>query len=456
MPNVINEPDTSLIGFDNILTPPKDFKHFAIWINIVLEYRVPYPAFCEGHQSPLQAIWDAYNDEFDYGIWLAMRGSGKTQNLAILCFMESIFKPNCWTTVLGGSLEQSQNIIRYLEILWSKPLIPKNLLNGKVNGRGYKCLNGSWVKALPASMVSVRGPHPERLRLDEVDEMDPNLFDAALGQPMDNCGIPAQTLVSSTLQYAHGLMAEIVDHREEKNGKLYSWCVKEVEEPCGFWTHEMVEKKRKLVPKTMWDAEYLLSRPKLEGAIWDYVSIERSYNRGLVLRNNDYSRCFVTGGVDWGFTCSILHLFVELGNRFIMWQTHIFENMELTEKCEEMAKICQSNNVQELYLDSNPKDDNVTCLKIFKFRRVQTAFKPIQFNQFKKLGIQVVRFMFEKNLLDICDHRAKLKLQEYHWCSSRPDTPEKVDDHHSDALIAWATNHFDLLPSSSYNPSAKR
>ena len=37
---------------------------------------------------------------------------------------------------------------------------------------------------LTASQKSVRGPHPPSLLLDEIDEMDLEIFDAALGQPM--------------------------------------------------------------------------------------------------------------------------------------------------------------------------------------------------------------------------------------------------------------------------------
>jgi hypothetical protein len=36
-----------------------------------------------------------------------------------------------------------------------------------------------------ASQASVRGPHPHRLRLDEVDEMALDIFDAAMGQTLE-------------------------------------------------------------------------------------------------------------------------------------------------------------------------------------------------------------------------------------------------------------------------------
>jgi hypothetical protein len=94
-----------------------------------------------------------------------MRGSGKTFLLAVLAYLESVFKPGCGTTILGGSLEQSTKAVVYLDQLWQKPFAPRHLLIGDVAGRGYKLTNGSWVQALAASQKSVRGPHPQRLRL---------------------------------------------------------------------------------------------------------------------------------------------------------------------------------------------------------------------------------------------------------------------------------------------------
>ena len=122
-----------------------------------------------------------------------MRGSGKTLLLAVLAYLESVFKPFCGTTILGGSLEQSQKAIMYSTQLWERPNVPKQLLAG-IAGRGYQLKNGSWVQALAASQKSVRGPHPQRLRLDEVDEMAKEIFDASLGQPKANFNIPDQKI----------------------------------------------------------------------------------------------------------------------------------------------------------------------------------------------------------------------------------------------------------------------
>jgi hypothetical protein len=51
-----------------------------------------------------------------------------------------------------------------------------------------------------ASQKSIRGPHPQRLRIDEADDVALGLLDAAMGQPMSKPGIAKQTVFSGTHQ----------------------------------------------------------------------------------------------------------------------------------------------------------------------------------------------------------------------------------------------------------------
>ena len=44
---------------------------------------------------------------------------------------------------------------------------------------------GKAIKPLPASQTTVRGPHPPLTLLDEVDEMERAIYDAAIGQAME-------------------------------------------------------------------------------------------------------------------------------------------------------------------------------------------------------------------------------------------------------------------------------
>ena len=432
------------IGDSFAETAPESKEQLALYCALVLGVRIPHPAHCENHQSPLDALWDAYIDEYHFGIWHAMRGSGKTLLLAVLAFIESVFKPNCGTTVLGGSLEQSQRCVGYLNSFWQRPEAPRRLLLGEVNARGYKLKNGSWVTALAASQKSVRGPHPQRLRLDEVDEMAPEIFDAALGQPMSKLGIPDQIVASSTLHHPFGMMAELIDKKEERDARLYRWCIEEVRQPRGFWRTEEIERKRKQVTAAMWDAEYELKRPTIGETVYDFEAVERAYERGR-------SQVFMPtasrneAGIDWGHTCTVMHIIQDMKERYVAPVTYRWEFVELTERCQQIADICKEKNIAVLYCDSAPKDANITLHKIFKQNNVRTKLQPVAFSKWKTEGINVMRYLLEKGILDIADKTAKEKLQKYHYQNPETDQVAKEDDHDPDAFTAWAASKSHLL-----------
>jgi hypothetical protein len=67
----------------------------------------------------------------------------------------------------------------------------------------------------------------QRLRLDEVDELEIQLFDSALGQPMDKRGIRSQVVASSTHQYADGTMTELLRRANERGWPVHEWCWRE-------------------------------------------------------------------------------------------------------------------------------------------------------------------------------------------------------------------------------------
>lgn len=71
---------------------------------------------------------------------------------------------------------------------------------------------GNWIRPLPASQTTVRGPHPGATLLDEIDEMDFAIYTAAQGQAMAlpnprGFVIPEMTVASSTWQNPAGCVA---------------------------------------------------------------------------------------------------------------------------------------------------------------------------------------------------------------------------------------------------------
>jgi hypothetical protein len=450
---------------------PRSKAELFLYCAKILEVVFPHPSRCPDHSSPLDAIWDAYSEASPFSIWYAMRGSGKTFDVGILAWLESLFKPKCGTTILGGSLEQSIKAVTYLSDFWGldkvSGLRSKLLVNNSVAGRGFKLSNGSWVQALAASSKSVRGPHPQKLRLDEVDEMERRIYEASLGQPKTKFGIADNVVISSTLHNAFGLMSEIVDSRESFGAILYKWCVEEVRELefsddekeilrlvlsekeiveakcCGFWSNEEIARKMRQLTKAMWDSEYLLKRPKVGDTIFDFESVERAYRRGM---HDSFERSLYTeAGIDWGYAFTALSILQDDKEMIRNTDTYKFEYIELTERCNMIADIFIEKKVKRVYCDSNPKDSNVTLRKILEKKRTGTELVPIAFNKWKSLAINVLRFLLEKNKMNISDELSQKKLKAYHY--KNPETSEiaKEDDHIPDSLIAWAASRYNLI-----------
>lgn len=432
---------------------PRTKEELAVYCALVLNNRFPHPSsndkYCieNGHASPLDAIWGAYSEQDTFSIWYAMRGSGKTYDLAILAFLESLFKPKCWTTILGGSLEQSTKAVAYLNDLWNMPALVntkgKFLVNGEVAGRGYKTTHGSQVQALAASTKSVRGPHPQKLRLDEVDEMDKVIYEGALGQPKSKFGILDNVVVSSTLHNAFGLMSEIIDDREKIMATFYPWCINEVLEPRGFWTLEEYNRKIAQCTIAMIDSEYKLKRPKLGETIFDFESVERSYRRGLY--DIFDPKVYTEAGLDWGYIYTALSIVQDPRDVFRNTITIPFEYIELKDRCKEIAKVCIERKISRIYCDSNPKDSNITLKKTLLEMRCPTEVVIIAFNKWKDIGINVLRYLLERNLLNITSKLAQDKMKKYHYKNIDLGTIAKEDDHIPDSLIAWASSRYKIL-----------
>lgn len=432
---------------------PRNKEHLALYCAVVLNNRFPFPAsddeYCvlNGHKSPLDALWDAYSETNNFSIWYAMRGSGKTRSLSILSWLESVFKPNCWSTILGGSLEQSTKAVSYLSDIWNLETVvnlrAKLLAGNQVAGRGFKTTHGSLVQALAASSKSVRGPHPQKLRLDEVDEMDKKIYYGALGQPKSNFGIMDNVVISSTLHNAFGLMSEIIDTRKEIGANLYAWCINEVLEPRGFWTLDEFERRKSQITLAMLEAEYLLKRPKVGDTIFDFESVDRAYTRG---KNEIYEdNIYTEGGIDWGYACTIFNIVQDPRDVYHNVKSYPFEYIELTDRCEAIAKICIEKNVKTIYCDSNPKDSNITLKKILAQNRCSTKVVPIAFNKWKGIGINVLRYLLEKDKLNITDKICQDKMKKYHYKNAEEGIIAKEDDHYPDSLIAWATSRYKIL-----------
>ena len=179
------------------------------WVEATFGVRIPAVACCPGHVAPATAFLDALFARSPVALWIASRGfGGKTTLLAVLAAATAIlFETD--VTILGGSGQQSVRVVERLHQLWKAGRVPRAWFASEPGLYKTAFVWGNTIQALTASQTAVRGAHPTRLLLDEIDEMDLRL-DAAQGQPMDRASVQAQTVISSTHQHPDGTMTTVL------------------------------------------------------------------------------------------------------------------------------------------------------------------------------------------------------------------------------------------------------
>ena len=290
------------------ITTEATLKEF---VRVAFGVVIPDTQVCKHHTTPFRAFADAYFARHPVSVWFASRGfGGKSFLLSLLGTVEAATL-GASESILGGSGAQSQRVNQYIADFWNYKNAPKSLLLSDPSKREVKLSNGARIEALMASQASVRGPHPQRLRADEIDEMDIAILDAAMGQPMTKDGIPAQTVLSSTRQYINGTMQDILKRATEKSWGVYEWCYRENLEPHGWLSAAEVERKRNEITDAMWQTEYENQEPNpssraiqpdaidklfdkslgvFEGQANEYIEIEPPVSSGTYAHGADWAR----------------------------------------------------------------------------------------------------------------------------------------------------------------------
>lgn len=290
----------------------------------VLGVAVPRVAVRAGHAAPFEAYADAYFARHPVSVWLGARGlAGKTFLLATLGWVEAVtLRAN--VSILGGSGDQSEKVLEYLTGFWSRPAAPVAALESEPTARRVQLIWGNKIRALTASQKQARGGHPERLRLDEVDEMDWRLLQAVMGQPMARAGVDSQTVLSSTYHNPDGTMSKVLALARDKGWPVYTWGYDETLEPHGWLTRRQLERKRQELTAEMWRIEVEMEEPSVEGRAFMPECVEAMFvGPELTVEENEERefeppvppdpetgepRASYATGADWGQTTDFTEL----------------------------------------------------------------------------------------------------------------------------------------------------
>jgi hypothetical protein len=225
---------------------PTDRASLAAWLARFLALRLPDRPLIAHHAAPLDYLCFAFFEDTpapsrDCVVW-ANRGGGKTFLAAVATLLDLLYKPGIEIRILGGSLEQSKRVHAHLRALIHRHPFPL-LIDGKLTQTRLALSNGSAVELLAQSQTSVRGTRVQKLRCDEVELFDPEVWEAAqLATREKLCG---HTLVRgsieclSTMHRPYGLMHSLVaDARTASPARaLFRWGVVDVLAHCDDTHH---------------------------------------------------------------------------------------------------------------------------------------------------------------------------------------------------------------------------
>lgn len=205
-----------------------------------LGIRIPDRQICPGHNSPMEYLWHTWRTDQpalrsagqisgDCIVW-ANRGGGKTQLAAIATLLDGLFKDDCRIRIVAGSLDQACRMYEYLAGFVAEHF--EDRIDGRMHQEKCRFQNGAEVRVLSQSQRAVRGQHVQKLRCDEVELFQEEIFNAAKFCAKSRGAVLGAMECLSTMHQPFGLMQKIISQAADAHIPIYKWCLWEVVEKC--------------------------------------------------------------------------------------------------------------------------------------------------------------------------------------------------------------------------------
>jgi len=332
-------PDNKLIKAKSLYNDlrrvrPKSKRDLKNYIKVFLGVDINDKPLCPNHSSPIEYLWYSFFSDFcdnkktnaDSIVW-ANRAGGKTKLAAIATLLDCLFKPNCEVRILGGSSEQSQKMYEYLTVFLQQGF--DRFLCGPIRKQSCRFLNGSRVEVLTQSATSVRGEHVQKLRCDEVELFESQVFDAAQFITQSSDSIISAMEIISTMHRPYGLMQKIVNNAAKNNTPVFKWCVWEVIEKCTdrvcsrciLWSDCRGKAKNasgylkiddcitqiRRASRQGWESEMLCNKPNTENVVFD------EFDTSVHVKSIDYDSSLpLYRTLDFGFVNPFVCMWIQV------------------------------------------------------------------------------------------------------------------------------------------------
>lgn len=221
---------------DYLANPPKNDDELHWWIKTFLGMDIPRTAsgVCpDDHTAPFDFIADQFFERCSAAFGFANRNGGKTILVAVLNVLDMLFKPGIEIVLAGAVLQQAQKGYEYLiKFLTGDPLLASMVAFQPTMSKTV-LRNESKIIIVTCTYAGLNGPHPNKLRLDEVELIHPQYLQEGLSMPQSHPdGWSAQVTFTSTRKISAGTVQKLIDQAEEKDIRIYKWCVFENIERC--------------------------------------------------------------------------------------------------------------------------------------------------------------------------------------------------------------------------------
>lgn len=237
------------------VSPPQDDEQLWLFIKLAFGIELPTTVVEEGHRTPMDFVADLFFERVGNALAFGSRHSGKTYSVAILNFLDMLYKPGVEIASAGAVKAQAARAYNYFMAFLALPWFNDFCEAYKgVTGRNFLVKdnreesifdNGARQEIITATEKGMRSPHPQKARIDEIDLIEWEILQTGLsmasgkkkikGQkypPMATSQIRGQHVFTSTRQYENGSMQRLLDTAEEKGIVVYQWNIWEAVEKC--------------------------------------------------------------------------------------------------------------------------------------------------------------------------------------------------------------------------------
>ncbi|MGE4286299.1 MAG: hypothetical protein AB7F23_06770 [Phycisphaerae bacterium] len=453
------------------LHAPETPEHLRAYVKTFFGFELPAAGFSSG--GPAAYLWHACSNELsgrpsgDCVIW-ANRGGGKTMLGAAASVLDMVLRPGCDVRILAGSQEQASRMYEYVTAFIERSF--SDMLSGRPTKTCLRLINGSSIEVLTQSGRNVRGRHIHKLRCDEVEMFDRDVFEAAQYITRSEDGRTAAMELASTMHRPYGLMRDVVARASSAAMPLFRWNLWDVIERCrerscsacplsedcrgvarkagGHYRIDDAISQFKRSSRASWEAEVLCKRPLMEKCVFAEFDAA-THIRQL---SSDISRAQYRT-LDFGYVNPFVCLWIELGSggEVYVLREYVARHKTSAENAREVKRLTHGGerSITATFCDPAGKQrtaaTGTSAIDDLRREGVNVRCKASRIND----GLELIRAHLRsadgtaRLFIDpSCKHLIEA-MECYHYPeNTREELPEKdgLHDHYIDALRYFFIN----------------